>query len=214
MPCTAAPWFYPIVDTLEKLQGMIQLGYRWIQLRKKNADEDFLRSAINTWHAERLHAGQKLILNDHAAAALSLGFDGVHLGQEDLQQQQRWIARVKQADKIVGISTHNLEEARAAVAIKPSYIAIGPLFVSATKPQLRPRSFDQSVAMLKAVKRSCNLPTVAIGGICQTNAKAPFAAGFSTVAFINWCDELLAQRVSAPVLAERLHLQREHHPNR
>jgi thiamine-phosphate pyrophosphorylase len=116
------------------------------------------------------------IINDRADIAALVGADGVHVGQEDLSvKDARTIVGPR---ALVGVSTHNLEQARAAVLDGANYLGAGPTFASRTK------SFDNFAGLeyLKASASEITLPTFAIGGINAENLSQVLAAGITRVA--------------------------------
>jgi thiamine-phosphate pyrophosphorylase len=132
----------------------------------------------------------RLIMNDRADLCLAAGFDGVHVGQEDLYPEavrgiigpQRWL----------GVSTHNPEQLREADLTSADYLAIGPVFATSSKDNPDP------VVGLEGVRRARELtgkPLVAIGGITRANAASVIQAGADSVAVIS--DLLREPRKSA-----------------
>ncbi len=122
----------------------------------------------------------QLILNDRAELSAAAGWDGVHVGQEDLSPQQ---ARLLAGPKaIIGVSTHNEAQVMAANAEPLDYIAIGPVFATRTKSDTSP------VVGLEGVRRARALtqkPLVAIGGITLETAAAVCEAGADSIAVIS-----------------------------
>jgi thiamine-phosphate pyrophosphorylase len=156
-------------------------GAAVVQLRCKHAtDRQALRlgSAIRTLTRE---AGVLFFVNDRFDLALALGADGVHLGQEDLPPA-RLPAAARERLR-VGRSTHNLAELRDALAEGVDYVALGPVFGTASKDSpYEPRG----LAMARAAARAAApLPLVAIGGIDAAGAAALAAAGVAGVAVIS-----------------------------
>jgi len=121
-----------------------------------------------------------LIMNDRADLALAADFDGVHVGQEDLSVEA--VRRIVGPKMIVGASTHNPEQVRKADEANPDYIAIGPVFATASKENPDP------VVGLEGVKLARSLtskPLVAIGGITAANARSVIEAGADSLALIS-----------------------------
>lgn len=131
-----------------------------------------------------------LFMNDRADLCLAAGFDGVHVGQDDLSPEG---ARVVVGDqRWVGLSTHNVEQLRKADQADVDYLAIGPVFPTGTKENPDP------VVGLEGVRKARGLtdkPLVAIGGITRANAREVLSAGADSVAVIG--DLLDAPRRSA-----------------
>ena len=107
----------------------------------------------------------KLIMNDRADICVAAGYDGVHLGQEDLPAEG---ARLVAGERIVGVSTHNMEQVIEADAGPADYIAIGPVFPTTGK-----KNPDALVGLagVRAARAATRKPLVAIGGINRNNAR-------------------------------------------
>jgi len=171
-------------DWLEVARAAIEGGADCLQLREKHlSDAELLRRARKL--ADLCHAhGVLCIVNDRPDIARLAGADGVHLGQDDLPVREA--RKVVGPDAIIGKSTHNLDQALAAAAESPDYIAVGPMFASATKPQ----EHIAGPATLGEVTEKLNLPVVAIGGITPENLEQVLQAGAKCVAV---CQAVIAQ---------------------
>lgn len=120
-----------------------------------------------------------LFMNDRSDLCLAAGCDGVHLGQDDLSPEG---ARVVVGNGCwVGVSTHNVEQARLADAAPVDYLAIGPAYATGTKENPDP---VVGLEGIRAVRRLTSKPLVAIGGITRANARAVIEAGADAVAVI------------------------------
>ncbi|MCH2135355.1 MAG: thiamine phosphate synthase [Phycisphaerales bacterium] len=127
---------------------------------------------------ERAHdLGVAAIINDRPDVAAASGADGVHLGQDDCTVEQA--RRVIGQGRLIGVSTHGVDEAKAALANGASYIGIGPIFTSSTRADLDPAGPERVAQTLKAVG---DVPHLAIGGIDPTNAGQVVVAGGQGVA--------------------------------
>ena len=182
------PRFYPILDTQVALkrgidpvnaaQQSLDAGARIIQFRHKN----FLSREAFGW-LERIAelanaAGATLVVNDRADLAKLFGA-ALHLGQDDLPPS---IARrVVGPNPMVGLSTHNEAQLRAACAEPADYLALGPIFGTVTKENPDP---TVGLAELHRLRPLSNLPLVAIGGITRANARQVLEAGADSVAVI------------------------------
>jgi thiamine-phosphate pyrophosphorylase len=127
-----------------------------------------------------LDAGVTFIVNDRCDLALAVDADGVHLGQEDLPLD---LARkVMGPDKLIGISTHNLNQVREATAGKPDYLGFGPIFKPGSK-----QDHDPVVGLegLRAMRGLTSLPVFAIGGIQIDQAGEVTRTGANGVAIIS-----------------------------
>ena len=161
------------------LQQLLDGGVKILQLRvKAMTPADFLTLATHA-RAQTCAAGCQLIINDRIDIALACEADGAHLGQEDLP-----LAAGKQllGDKIVGISTHDVEQAREAERNGADYIGFGPMFGTMTKDTgLTARGAD----MLKQIRAAVKIPIVAIGGINEKNVQEVWQAGADSAAIIS-----------------------------
>lgn len=172
--------FYPIVPDLAWLERIVPLGVRTVQLRLKDAEPPEVRRQIaESLALTRRHACQ-LIVNDYWREAIELGADYLHLGQEDLAAAD--VVAVKRAGIRLGISTHDEDELELALAAKPDYVALGPIYETKLKAM---KWAPQGLARITEWKRRIGaLPLVAIGGITPERAPAVVAAGADSVAVI------------------------------
>jgi thiamine-phosphate diphosphorylase len=123
--------------------------------------------------------GALCIVNDHADLAIAAGAGGVHLGQHDLPIDA--VRPIVGGNMIIGVSTNNVEEARAAAAGGADYVAVGAIFATASKDVTRPASLDR----LREIKSAIDVPVVAIGGINASNIASVLEAGADAVAVIS-----------------------------
>jgi thiamine-phosphate pyrophosphorylase len=126
------------------------------------------------------------IINDRPDIALLAGADGVHVGQTDLPAVEA--RKIIGHDKILGISTHNLDQARQAHLDGADYIGVGPVFPSPTKP----RDFLPGPDYAREASAQIPLPTVAIAGITEANIDQVLATGVQAIALtaaIATCDD-------------------------
>jgi thiamine-phosphate pyrophosphorylase len=159
------------------LRGIIEGGARIVQLRDKLSDHPTLLAKARRFRQLTRQAGILLIINDHLDIALEVDADGVHLGQGDAALGE---ARVALPDSIIGISSHNMAEAHAAVAGGADYSNIGPVFATATKEGLCPP------VGLALVREAQTLPIAltVMGGIKLDNVRQVVAAGARHVAVV------------------------------
>src|SRR4030065_1491695 len=151
-------------------------GVRWIQFREKERSRhDIYGEAIRLRRLTKNYDAV-LIINDFLDIAMCAGADGVHLGQDDLplKEARKIIGR----DRIVGISTHSLEQAIEAEKNGADYIGFGPVFTTSTKDAGKPKSIE----MLHEVKKQVSIPVVAIGGINLVNVKSVLHTGVDAIA--------------------------------
>jgi thiamine-phosphate pyrophosphorylase len=160
------------------LAALLEAGVSILQLRVKSLPPvDFLELAKQARAVTRAH-GCQLIINDRVDIALACGADGVHLGQDDLPLRA---GRKLMGQKIIGISTHDLDQARAAERDGADYIGFGPMFGTRTKAT----GYEaRGPEMLQQIRRAVTLPIVAIGGITEANVQEVWQAGADSVAII------------------------------
>jgi len=189
--------FYAIVDSagghdaVALARILIDAGAAIMQLRLKDAgSRDFLAAAraIAALCRER---GVLLIVNDRADIAKLADADGVHVGQEDLPLEAA--RRLVGKDKIVGVSTHSVEQARAAEAGGADYIGFGAIYSGGLKKVANAQGLER----LRAVRAAVRLPIVAIGGITEPAIADVLAAGADAVAIIT--DVVRATDIGAKV---------------
>ncbi|MCG3173825.1 MAG: Thiamine-phosphate synthase [Myxococcota bacterium] len=167
-------------DILARLDVLIQAEAPVIQLRAKRMEAGPLIALAKRCAARCRDSGALFFVNDRVDAALAAGADGVHLGQEDLPLE---MARRIAPDLLIGVSTHNAAQFRAALASpgRPDYLALGPVFPTATKETPDPVI---GVEMLAELSWGQTIPIVAIGGVTPDNAASCFRAGAVMVAVI------------------------------
>ena len=182
------PRVYPLTDVqlsglshAEQLRLLGRGGASLVQLREKRmAALEFYEQA-KAAVTVAAQCGVRLILNDRVDVALAVGASGVHLGQDDMPPEAA--RKLLGAEAIVGYSTHNIEQAVNATKLPIDYLAIGPIFTTATKTDTAP---VLGLSGLRAVRQAVgNFPLVAIGGITLDNAPDVIAAGADSVALIS-----------------------------
>jgi thiamine-phosphate pyrophosphorylase len=172
--------FYPIVPDAAWACRLVPLGVRTLQLRYKGDDTREIRQQIAETLELCIAHDCRLIVNDHWRAAIDVGADFVHLGQEDLAEAD--VATIKAAGVRLGISTHDPEELATALAAEPDYIALGPIWETKLKAM---KWAPQGLARITDWKRRIGtLPLCAIGGITPERAPDVLAAGADSVAVI------------------------------
>ena len=154
-----------------------------LQLRAKGAGARALAAAARPLLALCREAGVPFCVNDRLDVALAIGADVVHLGQDDLPLADalRVRAAAGMPGLVIGFSTHNLAQARAAATGGADYIGYGPIFTTASKLNPDP---TVGVATLAEVCRAVEVPVVAIGGISLDAVAAVAAAGAAAAALI------------------------------
>jgi thiamine-phosphate pyrophosphorylase len=189
--------FYAMVDPagghdpVALAEILLDAGARIMQLRLKDTPgRDFLAAARAIADMCRKR-GATLIVNDRVDFAILAGADGVHLGQTDLPLEAA--RRIAGPGKIIGISTHNLEQARAAEDGGADYIGFGPMYAGG----LRNNAAGVGLDNLRAIRAAVKIPIVAIGGITEARIAETLAGGADAVAIIT--DVVNAPNIAAKV---------------
>ena len=181
------PRLYAIIDPaqaggrspLEVAAALLAAGVQIIQLRDKQASSGELYATALELKARIRKEGGTFIVNDRADVALAVGADGVHVGQDDLPVESA--RAILGPGKVIGFSTHVLEQVMEADGSSANYIAFGPIFATTSKANP-----DAVVGLegLREARKATRKPLVAIGGITLENARAVIEAGADTVAVI------------------------------
>ncbi len=179
---------YPVVDSVEWVERLLDLGVKTVQLRIKNPAQDDLELQIKRAIELGNQADAQVFINDYWQLAIKHGAYGVHLGQEDLEESN--LTQLSRAGIRLGLSTHGYYELLRIVQIAPSYIALGHIFPTTTKqmpskPQglVRLELYQQLINTIP-YGESVGVPTVAIGGIDLNNAKSVWECGVSSLAVV------------------------------
>jgi thiamine-phosphate pyrophosphorylase len=189
------PRLYAITDDrrsvshVEQARAFASAGVRLIQIRAKHASgRDLYAMVVAALEAVR-GTGALLVVNDRVDVAVAAGADGVHVGQDDLPvtAARELIGR----DRILGVSTHSLQQASKANALPVDYVAYGPVFSTGSKENPDPIVGLNGVAEARAILEK---PLVAIGGISLERAPSVVDAGADSVAVISdlWDDSSIS----------------------
>ncbi len=180
------PRLYVILDAAlltvpetERAQELVAAGVRLFQYRNKGASARELfessKKLVSLLSSQRV----SLVVNDRPDVAALAGANGVHVGQQDLGVEEA--RRVVGTEKLVGVSTHNLEQFERAAASSADYIAVGPIFATGTKSNPDPVVGTEFV---RRVRPLTDKPIVAIGGITLQRAPEIIESGADSVAVI------------------------------
>ena len=172
--------FYPIFDSADWIERLVPLGIKLVQLRIKDLPEDDIAQHIRRSQAVCRQHNCTLIINDYWQLAMSMGCDWVHLGQEDLDTAD--IDAIRAAGLRLGISTHDHQELKRALALSPDYVALGPVYPTILKKMKWHEQGLDRVTEWKALVG--NVPLVAIGGMSVDRAALAFSAGADIVAAV------------------------------
>jgi len=180
-PCPKQLGIYPVVDSPDWVQKLVDEGIETIQLRVKDKPEAELKQQIASTVSFINGKKVSFFVNDHWQLAIETGAYGVHLGQEDLHDAQ--LKHIADAGLRLGISTHSYWELARALAVNPSYIALGPIYETTSKQMpFSPQGIDRLQQWVDLLQDA--YPVVAIGGITLERAQALKPTGVSSVAMI------------------------------
>jgi len=188
LPCNRIRGLYGIIDTslvppgraAEAAGQLLESGLTILQLRAKGLPSgEFLLLARRLKHMAS-GRGALFIVNDRVDIAAASEADGVHLGQSDIPVEEA--RRLMGHDKLIGLSTHSLTEAKRAGGTTADYVSFGPVFPTSTKEKADP---PLGLEALKEARALVKKPLVAIGGIKAENLPGVLACGVDAVAVIS-----------------------------
>lgn len=176
--------FYSVLDREDRSLALALLrSSRVMQVRKKPSTAVEILGIARLARRVTAQVNATLIVNDDLELAKEVGADGVHLGQGDLDLET---AR-RRTDLILGVSTHDLDQLRAAVAGGADYVAFGPVFPTRTKSN--PDPVVGLDALREAVAAAGSTPVVAIGGLTAEHAAGVAATGAAALCSISWVND-------------------------
>ncbi|MBT3877782.1 MAG: thiamine phosphate synthase [Candidatus Scalindua sp.] len=160
----------------ETVRLVIDGGADAIQLREKTISDNEFTSLASEVRNITTKSGALLIINDRVHVAREINADGVHLGQHDMSALEA--RNIIGNEKIIGISTHSIIQARQAQKDGADYIAIGPIYPTRTK------DYEPSIGIevLQKISEAIDIPFIAIGAITLENLDEVLNAGASRVA--------------------------------
>src|ERR1700716_2690583 len=182
------PRLYPVLDAacfseaammFTAAEELAAAGVTLLQYRNKT---DNPRQMLGQARELKRQLGDrvKVIMNDRADLCLAAGFDGLHIGQDDLSSDSARL--IIGNERWLGVSTPNSEQRAAADKTSADYLAIGPIFATGSKANPDPVVGLEGVRQARELTRK---PLVAIGGITRANAHSVIAAGADAVAVIS-----------------------------
>jgi len=173
------PSFYPVLPDVNWIERLAPHGIKVVQLRLKDADpQEIDRQILASLEITKRYNIQ-LIVNDYWQAAIRLGADYIHLGQEDLEAAD--LKEIKTNKLKLGVSTHSLDELDIALKAEPDYIALGPVYETILKKmKWAPQGLDN----VRLWRTKTDLPLIAIGGITPKRAPLVLDAGADSVAVV------------------------------
>ncbi|EFD5004832.1 thiamine phosphate synthase [Escherichia coli] len=189
---------YPVVDSVQWIERLLDAGVRTLQLRiKDQRDEEVEADVVAAIELGRRY-NSRLFINDYWRLAIKHQAYGVHLGQEDLQSTD--LSAIRAAGLRLGVSTHDDMEIDVALAARPSYIALGHVFPTQTKQMpSAPQGLEQ---LTRHIERLVDYPTVAIGGISLARAPAVMATGVGSIAVVSAITQAADWRLATAQLLE------------
>lgn len=163
----------------QQVEAALKGGATCVQLREKNLADSSILAEAREISALCKQYRVPFILNDNVALAAQCGADGVHLGQEDMDPAEA--RRILGPDAIIGVSAHNVAEAKAAVAAGADYLGCGAMFATTTKTNVTALPKET----LRAICSAVPVPVVAIGGISKQNLLSLAHCGEAGVALVS-----------------------------
>jgi thiamine-phosphate pyrophosphorylase len=161
------------------LAAVIDGGCRMVQLREKEWPSGRLLPLARRLRDRCRSAGVTFIVNDRVDVAVAVEADGVHVGQDDLPA--RLTRSFLTEGMVLGVSTHDVEQARAARDDGADYVAVGSMFQTATKPDFQ----LVGPALIRKLRGEIRVPLIGIGGITHDNVADVVRAGADGVAVIS-----------------------------
>jgi len=161
-------------------QELAAAGVRLLQFRNKRASARELFECAKRLSSLLIPQGVKFVVNDRADVASAAEASGVHVGQEDLRAEAA--RSVIGPGRLLGVSTHNLDQFKEAAATTADYIAVGPIFATGTKANPDP---IVGTDFIRKVRPLTDKPIVAIGGITLERASEIIESGADSVAVIS-----------------------------
>jgi thiamine-phosphate pyrophosphorylase len=181
------PRLYVILDAAlvtipetECAERLAAAGVRLLQYRNKRASAREMFESSKRLASLLIPKGVTFVVNDRADVATAAEASGVHVGQEDLRVEAA--RAVIGEGKLLGISTHNVEQFKDAAATSADYVAVGPVFSTSTKANPDP---VVGIEMIRRVRTLTDKPIVAIGGITLERAAGVIQAGADSVAVVS-----------------------------
>lgn len=163
----------------EAVGSALRGGVDLVQLREKDLPTDRLYELAGALLRRTREHGARLLINDRVDVALATGADGVHLPGDSFKIEDA--RALLGPHKIIGVSTHSVEQAQRAATAGADFVVFGPIFDT---PSKRPFGAPLGLERLRQVVRAVEIPVIAIGGIESSNAASITATGCAGVAVI------------------------------
>jgi thiamine-phosphate pyrophosphorylase len=188
-------------DVVILAQQCVSGGADCLQLRAKDVDDDRHLASAAKFVNICGSGGALSIINDRADIAVAAGADGVHLGQNDLPVE--YVRKLQMSPLIIGKSTHSVEQLRAACEEQPTYVSLGPVFSTRTKPTAEPVGLGYVREGIRLLSET-GIGHVAIGGITPANIGQVLKAGASVIAVCAAVTEAKDPATACKALKERI----------
>ncbi len=182
----------PVLSYKEIAEICREEEIKYLQLREKDMPASEIIKVSREIMSVLKGSSTKFIINDRPDLAMASEADGVHLGQDDIPVE--FAEKILGKDKVFGLSTHNLDQAREALKKNPDYIGFGPIYKTPTKKIPDP---EVGTDNLKKVLEFADVPVAAIGGIDETNIREVLDAGAKNICLVRYFmqTENLRQRI-------------------
>ena len=172
--------FYLIVGNVERIEKLVPLGVKLVQLRIKDASHDDIRHQISIAKAVCAKHRTQLVINDYWQHAIDLECNYVHLGQEDLADAD--VKAIRRTGIKLGLSSHDEAELDRALSFDPDYVALGPVYPTLLKKMpWAPQGLKKLTRWKKLIG---DIPLVAIGGLVIDRIDGVFSAGADSAAVV------------------------------
>lgn len=175
------PKFYLIIDDASWLPRFLPLGLKLVQLRIKDQPESVVLQQIQQAKMLCEAADCQLVINDYWQLAIVAGCNYIHLGQEDLHTAN--MEAIRNAGIKIGISTHSEAELQTALAVKPDYIALGPVYETTLKKMpWQPQGLERVTQWKQIIG---DRPLIGIGGVTIERAQGVYNAGADCISVVS-----------------------------
>jgi thiamine-phosphate pyrophosphorylase len=168
----------PEVGYVELARLMVTRRVRFVQLRMKGSPREEVREVALALR-EVVRAPSLLIINDDPELAAGIGADGVHLGQDDMPYAEA--RAIVGAGAVIGLSTHNVDQTRAACALGPDYIGVGPVYPTPTKAIPDPAI---GIGGMRVMLAAATVPAVVLGSIDHETAPEVLRGGARNISAV------------------------------
>ncbi len=163
-------------SVIETTRLVVDGGADAIQLREKTLSDSEFTTLAREVRNITTKSDTLLIINDRVHVAREINADGVHLGQQDMSILEA--RNIIGDEKIIGVSTHNVTQAKQAQKDGADYIAIGPIYPTSTKDH----EPSVGIEIIQKISEAVNIPIITIGAITLENLDEVLRAGASKVA--------------------------------